>query len=37
MPEDFVLADSEHTENVTVEDMLSHKTGLPKYAGSSSL
>lgn len=29
--DDFVLSDSRCTEMVTVEDMLSHRTGLPEY------
>jgi CubicO group peptidase (beta-lactamase class C family) len=38
--EDFVLADSLYTENITIEDILSHRTGLPghdeSYLGSNS-
>lgn len=29
LPEDFVMSKEEYTESVTVEDMLSHRTGLP--------
>lgn len=29
--DDFVLADHHYTANVTVEDMLSHRSGLPEY------
>ncbi len=29
--DDFVLSDSRYTETVTVEDILSHRSGLPKY------
>jgi CubicO group peptidase (beta-lactamase class C family) len=28
--EDFVLSDNKYTEQVTVEDILSHRSGLPK-------
>jgi CubicO group peptidase (beta-lactamase class C family) len=28
--EDFVLSDCKYTEQVTVEDILSHRSGLPK-------
>lgn len=31
MREDFVLHDSYLTENVTIMDMLSHRTGIPEY------
>lgn len=30
--DDFVLSDN-RTDQVTVEDILSHRTGLPKYVG----
>lgn len=30
MREDFVLHDPQLTENVTIEDMLSHRTGIPE-------
>jgi CubicO group peptidase (beta-lactamase class C family) len=33
--EDFVLSDSRYTEQVTVEDILSHRSGLPEYASCS--
>jgi CubicO group peptidase (beta-lactamase class C family) len=29
--DDFVLSDSRNTEQVTIEDMLSHRTGMPEY------
>jgi len=29
--DDFVLSDSRYTEQVTIEDMLSHRTGMPEY------
>jgi CubicO group peptidase (beta-lactamase class C family) len=29
LTEDFVLADPQRTENVTVEDILSHRSGMP--------
>lgn len=29
LPDDFVMTGEGYTENVTVEDMLSHRTGLP--------
>ena len=29
--DDFVLSDSNYTELVTVEDILSHRSGLPEY------
>ena len=29
LPEDFVMSRKEYTEGVTVEDVLSHRTGLP--------
>jgi CubicO group peptidase (beta-lactamase class C family) len=29
--DDFVLSDSRSTEMVTIEDILSHRTGLPEY------
>ena len=29
--DDFVLSDSRYTEEVTVEDILSHRSGLPEY------
>ncbi|KAF2157794.1 beta-lactamase/transpeptidase-like protein [Myriangium duriaei CBS 260.36] len=31
LPDDFVLSDPEATKTVTVEDMLSHRTGLPGH------
>ena len=31
LPDDFVLADEEYTKNVTVEDILSHRSGLPGH------
>lgn len=32
LPGDFVLSDPEYTKNVTVDDILSHRTGQPRYA-----
>ena len=29
--DDFVLADLQYTENVTIEDILSHRSGMPGY------
>ena len=29
--DDFVLSDSRSTEMVTIEDILSHRSGLPEY------
>jgi len=29
--DDFVLSDPMYTEHVTVEDILSHRTGFPEY------
>ena len=29
--DDFVLSDSRYTEEVTIEDMLSHRSGMPEY------
>lgn len=29
--DDFVLSDPTYTENVTIEDILSHRSGLPEY------
>jgi CubicO group peptidase (beta-lactamase class C family) len=31
IPDDFVLADSYATNHVTIEDILSHRTGLPRH------
>ncbi|OJJ44457.1 hypothetical protein ASPZODRAFT_71601 [Penicilliopsis zonata CBS 506.65] len=31
LPEDFVMADARYTEDVTVEDILSHRSGLPGH------
>jgi CubicO group peptidase (beta-lactamase class C family) len=31
LPGDFVLAKSEHTKQVTIEDILSHQSGMPRY------
>lgn len=31
LPDDFVLSTAEATDVVTVEDVLSHRTGLPRY------
>lgn len=31
LPDDFVLSTAEATNMVTVEDVLSHRTGLPRY------
>ena len=30
LPDDFVLSDAEYTKSVTIDDMLSHRTGLPR-------
>ncbi len=30
LPEDFVMSSDAYTQDVTVEDILSHRTGLPK-------
>ena len=32
LKDDFVLADDRYTEMVTVEDILSHRSGLSEYA-----
>ncbi|KAJ4373266.1 hypothetical protein N0V83_003560 [Neocucurbitaria cava] len=34
LSEDFVLSDPEYTKNVTIEDILSHRTGLPGHDNS---
>lgn len=31
LPDDFVMADPEYTRHVTVEDVLSHRTGIASY------
>ena len=31
LPDDFVMAEESYTKDVTVEDILSHRTGLPRY------
>jgi CubicO group peptidase (beta-lactamase class C family) len=31
LPDDFVLPDPYYTENITVEDILSHRSGMPGY------
>lgn len=31
LPEDFVMSEPEYTEGVTVEDVLSHRTGMAPY------
>lgn len=31
LPEDFVLSDPEYTKNVTIEDILSHRSGIPGH------
>lgn len=31
LPDDFVLADTEYTKHVTIDDILGHRTGLPRY------
>jgi CubicO group peptidase (beta-lactamase class C family) len=31
LPDDFVMAEERYTSDVTVEDILSHRTGLPGY------
>lgn len=30
LPDDFVMSKDEYTKNVTVEDILSHRSGLPR-------
>ena len=35
--DDFVLSDGHYTDNVTVEDILSHRSGLPEYVSHSLL
>ncbi len=35
LPEDFVMSSSEYTNGVTVEDILSHRTGLPSCVSAS--
>jgi CubicO group peptidase (beta-lactamase class C family) len=30
LPEDFVLSEAEYTEGVTLEDILSHRSGIPR-------
>ncbi|KAI9694462.1 MAG: hypothetical protein M1822_000078 [Bathelium mastoideum] len=34
LPDDFVMSGEGYTENVTVEDVLSHRTGLPRHDSS---
>ena len=34
LPDDFALEDPEYTRNVTIEDILSHRTGLPTHDAS---
>lgn len=29
LPDDFVMSSAQHTKDVTVEDVLSHRTGMP--------
>lgn len=31
LPDDFVMSEESFTKDVTVEDILSHRTGLPRY------
>lgn len=31
LPEDFVMSEPEYTEGITVEDVLSHRTGMAPY------
>jgi CubicO group peptidase (beta-lactamase class C family) len=31
LPDDFVMAEESYTNDVTIEDILSHRTGLPSY------
>ncbi|KAI1269739.1 hypothetical protein F5Y18DRAFT_108769 [Xylariaceae sp. FL1019] len=31
LPDDFMMSDDRYTESVAVEDMLSHRAGMPKY------
>lgn len=33
LPNDFVMSEETYTKDVTVEDVLSHRSGLPRYAG----
>ncbi|KAM3465685.1 hypothetical protein NHJ6243_001357 [Beauveria neobassiana] len=34
LPDDFVLADTEYTKHVTIDDILGHRTGLPSHDSS---
>lgn len=34
LPDDFVLEDPEYTKNVTIEDILSHRSGMPRHDAS---
>lgn len=34
MPDDFVLADSYATKNITIEDILCHRSGMPRLVDS---
>ena len=31
LPDDFVMSKEEYTKGITIEDVLSHRTGLPSY------
>lgn len=31
LPDDFVMSKEEYTKDITIEDVLSHRTGLPSY------
>jgi CubicO group peptidase (beta-lactamase class C family) len=33
LPEDFVLSDHEHTDQVRLDDLIGHTSGMPGYAG----
>lgn len=35
LPDDFVMSEESYTKDVTVEDILSHRTGLPRYVDAS--
>lgn len=35
LPDDFVMQDKSYTDAVTVEDILSHRTGMARYVSSS--
>lgn len=31
LPDDFIMSDAQYTKEVTVEDVLSHRTGMPRW------